>query len=259
MTRTGALREVPRGCEVAVSRSEDDKPASDEVRRVQLLDELARRAERLARARDLAEDLHDRLSGVCGCVSLAERRVGAAHPASPLLEEARRAADVAGELADRLLDLLAEGAPEPEAVESAPVEPTEAAPRGAFLPGRRVLVVEDEELIRFTLSAYLEPLGCEVDTAAGTAEAERHLTAPGRIDLVLTDVMLAGGTGLQVREAAARTHPEAPVIYMSAHPREHLLREGLIPEGARLLQKPFDEGELIEQIREAVAAGEERA
>ena len=120
----------------------------------------------------------------------------------------------------------------------------------------RLLVVEDEPLIRLTLRGFLEPHGYEVVEACDLSEASLYLKRAGRpFDLVLTDVMLPGGTGRQVAEEARLVDPALPVIFMSAHSAHLLLKSGRIPARSVLLQKPFGEDDLMAEIDRALGPG----
>ncbi len=85
-------------------------------------------------------------------------------------------------------------------------------------PPARIMIVEDEFLIRLTLSEVLSDEGYEVIEAESGDEAIRLLQG-GRIDVLLTDIQLPGsldGRAL-VRQARA-TRPDLPVIFMTGRP-----------------------------------------
>ncbi len=114
----------------------------------------------------------------------------------------------------------------------------------------RILVVDDEQLIRLTVKGYLTPHGYRVEEACDAFEASLRLSRErDGYDLVITDVMLPGGSGLQVLEQVQRNLPGVPTVFMSAYPREILRAGERIPADGTLLQKPFDEGELMRVIR----------
>lgn len=83
----------------------------------------------------------------------------------------------------------------------------------------KVLIVEDEFLIRLTLSEALSDDGFEVIEAATGAEAMQALPAHQDLALLLTDVQLPGGmSGLEVARRARAVRTEIPVIYMTGRP-----------------------------------------
>ena len=109
-----------------------------------------------------------------------------------------------------------------------------------------VLLVEDEEMIRFGVERYLQRNGYTVLTAAD-AEAALELAEGAEFDLLLTDIVLPVMSG---SELAERLRDRGrPTLFMSAFPSDKLLREERVPRGAHTLHKPFTEPELLRAIR----------
>lgn len=87
------------------------------------------------------------------------------------------------------------------------------------MAARRLLIVEDEFLIRMTLAEVLTDDGYEVVEAGDADEALAALAGGGAIDVMLTDIQLPGpldGKALAAR--ARKTRPALPVIFMSGRP-----------------------------------------
>jgi CheY-like chemotaxis protein len=83
---------------------------------------------------------------------------------------------------------------------------------------RRVLVVEDEWVVRMDLVDELQAAGWTVSEAA-TGEVALAMLPEGRFDLLVTDIRLPGRLdGWHVAQAFRETFPPAPVIYVSANP-----------------------------------------
>jgi CheY-like chemotaxis protein len=83
----------------------------------------------------------------------------------------------------------------------------------------RILIVEDEFLIRMMLCEALGEAGFEVIEAATGDEALRALAAHPQLRLLLTDIQLPGGAdGRAVARAAREAAPGLPVIYMTGRP-----------------------------------------
>ena len=120
----------------------------------------------------------------------------------------------------------------------------------AVLASARVLVVEDDALIRSTIVHVLTTLGSEVHAAANYEEAvEQMRTRAGSLQLVISDVVLGSKPrGLQVEAEAQRSDPNLRVLFMSAHPAGVLLRNSWLELGLAVLEKPFTS----EQLRQAV-------
>lgn len=123
-------------------------------------------------------------------------------------------------------------------------------PEGA---GPWLLVVDDEELVRNYLEAYLKRKGYEVACACNEDEALSHLAAQAGIRLALVDYRLGSGNGLALVDKLAALKPGLKVILMSGLSDEDVAVEGR-PAIVRRLQKPLY-GEALERtVREALEA-----
>lgn len=124
--------------------------------------------------------------------------------------------------------------------------------RGRELSGT-VLLAEDEPLVRLTLRTYLRDLKLNVlDAASGDqalAVARQH---DGPIDVLLADITMPGLSGPALAARVRELRPRMPVVFMSAHEPSYLVDRGVVERGALLLRKPFDEGSLVEVLREAM-------
>ncbi|HEX3607058.1 MAG TPA: ATP-binding protein [Candidatus Dormibacteraeota bacterium] len=144
--------------------------------------------------------------------------------------------------------------PTTEAIAVSP-EPTAAA--AAQSPGgETVLVVEDEEAMREVTRRILARNGYEVITARGGEDALATIRAhQGRIDLLLTDVVMPQMLGKEVAERSAALLPGLRVLYMSGYAHPVLTSQGTLAEGVTLLEKPFSAPVLLAKVREALDAG----
>ena len=84
--------------------------------------------------------------------------------------------------------------------------------------------------------------------------SQRHLaaTAEQRIDLLLTDVVMPGGSGRELAEAMTRSQPGLPVVFMSGYTADVMLRQGIVHDEVMLLSKPFTADALADTIRKAL-------
>jgi PAS domain S-box-containing protein len=128
-----------------------------------------------------------------------------------------------------------------------------AAPDGAVRGFETVLVVEDQASVRDFVSAVLASYGYKVIAAADGADAmalaERHA---GRIDLVLTDVVMPGMNGPDLVEKLRRGRPEIRAMFMSGYAEETIAhRVSLIP-GAQSITKPFTPELLAARLRDSL-------
>ena len=120
---------------------------------------------------------------------------------------------------------------------------------GARGGGGRLLVVEDRESLRRMLERALAGEGHRVDVAADTAAAAAALNA-ARYDLVLTDLMLPGGSGLDVVAACRALVPPVPVVVMTAYGTVATAVQAMKLGAADFLEKPVELDDLF-----AVVAG----
>src|SRR4026209_302844 len=103
----------------------------------------------------------------------------------------------------------------------------------------RVLVVDGERLIRWSLTAALEEHGHHVAVAADR-DAALHALQTEPLDVILLDCHLADATDLALLRIVRRRARETPVVGMTAFPSRELTRRAGSCGVARLLEKPFD-------------------
>jgi diguanylate cyclase (GGDEF)-like protein len=104
----------------------------------------------------------------------------------------------------------------------------------------RILVADDEEIIREMLFSYLTEEGYVVDTAADGAEAVAKARST-RYNVVITDIRLPGANGMEILKAAKETSPETEVIVMTAFSTEDLAIEAVRLGAYDYLKKPVDD------------------
>ncbi len=114
----------------------------------------------------------------------------------------------------------------------------------------RILIVDDQELLREAVGEYLAMQGYKVEAAESGAAAMQLLEAGSRPDLLLCDVMLPdiGGAGF-VREAHLLV-PDLKVLFMSGHGHETIVTQ---IGDAEFLQKPFRLDLLARRVRSLIA------
>jgi signal transduction histidine kinase len=125
------------------------------------------------------------------------------------------------------------------------------APTSRMVTGIRVLVVEDEEAVRRLVVRILERAGCNVRSAASGPEAIQLLGRLGEVDLIVTDVVMPGMSGVELANQAARTRPSTKVLFMSGYSDRVLARHDLGTD-LSYVAKPFTAVELLEAISTAV-------
>jgi DNA-binding NtrC family response regulator len=116
---------------------------------------------------------------------------------------------------------------------------------------KRVLVVDDEQSMRDMLSIMLRKEGLDVATAGSRAAAAAHL-ARGAVELVITDVKLPDGDGIEILRHVKAASPETSVIVMTAFGSTEAAVAALKLGAHDYLVKPFDIDELKIVIRSAL-------
>jgi PAS domain S-box-containing protein len=113
------------------------------------------------------------------------------------------------------------------------------------------LVVEDDEDVRAIARRGLEKAGCRVYTAAEVEEALAvAATVTGPIHLLVTDVVMPGGSGRALAERLLPVFPALKIIFISAYFDDAL--DGPEVRGAFFLQKPFSPHDLVRKVRDVL-------
>jgi CheY-like chemotaxis protein len=120
--------------------------------------------------------------------------------------------------------------------ETAPPPPPEGR-------ARRVLLVEDEVLLRMSTADMLEQLGCSV-VGVGSGEAALELLAQeADYDLLVTDVGLPGISGEELATKVREQYPSLPVVIASGYGRPSLQGEGI-----QFVSKPYSSVDLQQAL-----------
>lgn len=120
--------------------------------------------------------------------------------------------------------------------------------------GRRILLVDDDEIVLQGLMSALERDGFEVVRAENGYEAVDAL-ARSRFALVITDLKMPGLSGIGVLERARRVSPETRVVVLSGFPSRDAADEALRKGADEFLVKPVDYARLRETVDLQLGAG----
>jgi PAS domain S-box-containing protein len=124
-----------------------------------------------------------------------------------------------------------------------------ALPRGS----ETVLLVEDEDAVRELTRRVCQGCGYTVLEARDGAEAIRLAeTHPGRIDLLISDVVLPGIAGREVAERLAGMYSGIKILFMSGYTDDAVVRHGILEAKVAFLQKPFTPVALARKVREVL-------
>jgi len=118
-----------------------------------------------------------------------------------------------------------------------------------------ILLVEDEANLRYLARQYLEKQGYKVIEAADGAVAVQIAVAHEKvIHLLLTDVIMPGMNGRELAQRISEIRPNVKILYMSGYTENVIGHNGMLDEGVRLLQKPFNLRDLRSMVREVLDA-----
>ncbi len=115
-----------------------------------------------------------------------------------------------------------------------------------------ILFVEDENQLRKIWEKILEEKGYKVISAGDPYEAIEKAQKAGKIDLLITDVVMPGMNGKQLAEEIFRRNICGKALYMSGYTEEALIKHGIIRENVAFLQKPFSINKFFRKIRETI-------
>jgi two-component system, cell cycle sensor histidine kinase and response regulator CckA len=118
-----------------------------------------------------------------------------------------------------------------------------------------VLLVEDEAMVLSLGATLLESLGYTVLAAASPGEALTLVAEhSGRIDILVTDVVMPMMSGPELAERLCTSLPGLKCLYASGHAEDVVAHEGIVRGGTRVLQKPFSVASLASAVREVLDA-----
>jgi two-component system, cell cycle sensor histidine kinase and response regulator CckA len=116
-----------------------------------------------------------------------------------------------------------------------------------------VLLVEDEESVRQLVRETLELKGYKV-LEADNGEAALQIVSgySGKIDMLITDVVMPGMSGRELSARLCASCPQTKVLYLSGYTEDAIVHEGVIDPDTAFLQKPFTLQMLARKVREVL-------
>ena len=133
-------------------------------------------------------------------------------------------------------------------------ERTEEAPPS--VRSGRVLLVEDDDMVRKMTAAILEKIGYSVIQSETPMEAltfcEKETAS---IDLLITDVVMPQMSGTELTDKIRKIKPGLKVLFMSGYTENVIVRQGVLKEGIHFVQKPFSMNDFARKVREAMEDG----
>lgn len=170
-------------------------------------------------------------------------RASSPEPSTPAGVSERRSRDPALGTGDAAAGMLAE-------------PPSGPGLAGGVQETITVLVADDEAALRTAASRVLRAGGYKVIEAANGEEALALAAAwPGRIDVLLTDVVMPGVGGVELVARISAIDPTIRVVYMSGYPQSHLEAMGGLAGGHAFVDKPFGLDALLAAVQGALTVG----
>ncbi len=127
------------------------------------------------------------------------------------------------------------------------------APVAAVSGNETILLVEDEESILKLYTHILGNCGYHVLSAKLPMEAIAMAASfDGRIDLVVTDVVMPGMNGRQLADTLKASRPDIRILYISGYTADVIAQQGVLEKNVHFLQKPFSVGALAKKVREVL-------
>lgn len=121
--------------------------------------------------------------------------------------------------------------------------------------GKRLLLVEDNLRVRAIAFEILQRAGYEVLEANGVARANELLGSVDSLDVLVCDLVLPDGRGLEFARALRQKFPQSAIVITSGYVPEPTDREALARHEFRYLAKPFGAVALTKAVAEAMNAG----
>jgi CheY-like chemotaxis protein len=141
------------------------------------------------------------------------------------------------------------------AMEQAAATPAVSAPPASPGRGELILVVEDDEGVRWMTRRILMDAGYQVLEAADGKSALELMARDGAaVQLVVTDVVMPGMGGRALADELVRLRPGIPVLFTSGYTDGEIVRRGLLEAGTAFVQKPFGPDTIVRSVRERLDA-----
>jgi signal transduction histidine kinase/ActR/RegA family two-component response regulator len=136
------------------------------------------------------------------------------------------------------------------------VAPVALAPDGGR--GERVLLVEDEPLVRKLFEQLLTRAGYQVSSSLGSDSALELVKGSRPFNIIVTDVVMPGLSGPQLAARIEEACGITPTIFMSGYTEDPAMRASALKPHQRFMSKPFAPEELLTAIRALLAKSPQR-
>jgi PAS domain S-box-containing protein len=119
--------------------------------------------------------------------------------------------------------------------------------------GEKILLVEDEDILRELMEKTLKKYKYRVTVAANGGEALLAVEEKGlRPDLLITDIIMPGMNGKVLADRLRKVMPSLKVLFMSGYTDDHIVHHGVLDPDTPFIQKPFSIGALAGMVRKVL-------
>ncbi len=115
-----------------------------------------------------------------------------------------------------------------------------------------ILVVDDEKSIRYTFEVFLSQEGFDVQTAENVGKAI-ELIKKDSFDVVISDIIMPKGTGIELLQKLKEINPDIPLIIMTGEPTVDTASVSVKHNAFEYITKPIDKSTLLSSVKRAVA------
>lgn len=119
---------------------------------------------------------------------------------------------------------------------------------------RTILVVDDDDSVRFMLSRVLRSRGFET-VDAGNAAIARLVAAEHRVALFIVDIVMPGESGLELAGFIVETWPKVPIVLISGYASEGPLSFAEFHDHVEFVAKPFGADEILDLVESMIVTG----
>ena len=137
----------------------------------------------------------------------------------------------------------------PRTDEDARAESEGASPPSDLRGHETILVVEDAEALRAMIREILEGAGYSVVEYAAPAAVVEEIDRLGRVDVLVTDVVMPRMSGPELAGTLRRTRPHLKVLFISGYTDQAVGHHGVFAPDSQFLQKPFTTAALLAKVR----------
>jgi PAS domain S-box-containing protein len=134
--------------------------------------------------------------------------------------------------------------------EVSPIRGDPTVSSGSLEGKETILHVEDSDMLRPLVARALTRYGYTVISAGDSEEAlDTARDMAGKIDLVITDIVMPGLNGRELAEILTAQYPDVKVLFTSGYPADMMIRQGIAQAEVNFIEKPFRAAELVPLVR----------